>query len=292
LDVQQSRDEIIIKALRNGETAIARFPFKYKNSDQTRARWKGRVLLLEANNSIGGGHFDAMPVQKWELSANGQELIIHDNRVTGTIGSAYSEVYTPQPSLEAAQRIAIMSDGQICNQSLQQWFSKNTRMESDFKHGAELGVASFQQVTRCVLYDAVLSSDFFKNLERKKSSTKPEFRKADHIVTSFSGDLTLEISPHQASCSGSLDQFVSQGPQHPKPVTNLRFMVRWIGTQEKDIGEVNAEFLHQAWREQWPTDSFYRMRIPAEGILLTDDLEVVIFSGDGEKLACVKGHLQ
>jgi len=25
---------------------------------------------------------------------------------------------------------------------------------------------------------------------------------------------------------------------------------------------------------------------------LTDDLEVVIFSGDGEKLACVKGHLQ
>ena len=68
-------------------------------------------------------------------------------------------------------------------------------------------------------------------------------------------------------------------------------MVRWMGKRERDLGEVQAEFLSEPWRELSPPQRFYRMHIPAEDIPLTDDLEVLIFSKSGEQLACVKGHL-
>lgn len=291
LDVQQSTDEIIIRAIRNGEIAIAHFPFHSTKSDRTRARWKGRTLLLEASNSVNAESTNAAVIQKWQLSPDAQELMIHDNRVTGTIGSSYSEIYTRQPSLEAAQRTATMNVDQICNQSMQQWFSMGKARQTDFKQGAELGVASFQQVTRCVLYDAVLSGDFFKNLERDNSRTKGAFRKADQLVSTFSGDLTLEIGPHPGGCSRQNEEFVSQGPLYSEPVKDLRFMVRWMGSEVRDLGEVDARLLTEPWREQWPSDVFYRMTIPAAGVPLTDDLEILIFSKSGEQLACVKGHI-
>ena len=68
-------------------------------------------------------------------------------------------------------------------------------------------------------------------------------------------------------------------------------MVRWLGAEPRDIGEVPSESLREPWREKNVPSDFYRMQIPAKDIPLTDELEVLIFSKDGEQLACLKGHL-
>jgi hypothetical protein len=68
-------------------------------------------------------------------------------------------------------------------------------------------------------------------------------------------------------------------------------MVRWLGAEQKDLGEVESDFRYEPWRESLTPMVFYRMRIPAQDIPLTNDLEVVIFSKTGEQLACIKGHL-
>jgi hypothetical protein len=68
-------------------------------------------------------------------------------------------------------------------------------------------------------------------------------------------------------------------------------MVRWLGSEQKDYGEVQAEFRHQPWREDKAPEDFYRMTISARGIPLADELEVTIFSGDGRELACIEGRL-
>jgi hypothetical protein len=81
------------------------------------------------------------------------------------------------------------------------------------------------------------------------------------------------------------------GARQPEAVHDLRFTVRWLGAQQQDLGEIRSEFLHEPLREQAAPEAFYRMRIPAQDVSLTDDLEVSIFSQSGEQLACVKGHI-
>lgn len=66
-------------------------------------------------------------------------------------------------------------------------------------------------------------------------------------------------------------------------------MVRWMGAEKKDLGEVPAEFRYEPMRETNPAVAFYRMRIPAQGIPLTAELEVLVFAKSGEQLACIKG---
>lgn len=68
-------------------------------------------------------------------------------------------------------------------------------------------------------------------------------------------------------------------------------MVRWLGTKEKDFGELPSEFFYEPWREFSYPAPYYRMHVPADDIPITDDLEVVIFASSGEELACLKGHL-
>ena len=54
---------------------------------------------------------------------------------------------------------------------------------------------------------------------------------------------------------------------------------------------IQSEFLVEPWREWSEPEAFYRMTIPADGIPLGDELEVLILSKSGEQVACVKRHI-
>ncbi len=101
----------------------------------------------------------------------------------------------------------------------------------------------------------------------------------------------LEVAPHAMPCLGQAGEWTQVGAPPPDAVRDLRFMVRWLGAKEKDFGELPSEFFYEPWRELSSPTPYYQMRVPADDIPITDDLEVAIFASSGEQLACVKGHL-
>jgi hypothetical protein len=280
LVISQTPDEIFVKAMQNGETAVAHYPLEAKKSDKVQAKLKGRSLVLTFNLA----DLETAVSEKWVLSPDGRQLTIQ-----GEQGPANeSDTYLRKPTLEEAQASVNLAVKSACKSPFP-FPQKTKKKESTYEEGALLGMAFYQQVTHCVLYDAVLSGDFFKTLEGPVTAGAA-FRKKGRAVTEFDGDLTLEIEPHGSVCSATSD-WVSVEPRPPDAVRNLRFMVRWMGSAPRDLGEVQAELLHEPWRETNAAQDFYRIRIPAEGVPLADSLEVLIFSRNGEELACVRGHI-
>jgi hypothetical protein len=154
-----------------------------------------------------------------------------------------------------------------------------------------LGGTFLERLTSSVLYDAVLSGKFFKDLEWTGESGHGGFRKNGQAVSKYTGDVVLEVAPHPQFFSDELGGWERIGPEPPDAALKLRFMVRWLGAEQRDLGEVESGFLYEPWRELLTPTAFYRLRIPAQDIPLTDDLEVLIFAKGGEQLACIKGHI-
>jgi hypothetical protein len=280
LVISQTPDEIVVKAMQNGETAVVHYPLEAKKSDKVQAKLKGRSLVL----TFDLADLETSVSEKWLLSPDGQQLTIQGEQGPGN----ESDIYLRKPTLEEAQASVNLAVKSACKRPFP-FPQKTKKNESTYEEGALLGMALYQQVTHCVLYDAVLSGDFFKNLEGP-GTAGAAFRKKGKAVTEFDGDLTLEIEPHGSVCSATSD-WVSVEPRPPDAVRDLRFMVRWMGRAPRDLGEVQAELLHEPWRETNGAQDFYRIRIPAEGVPLADSLEVLIFSRNGEELACVRGHI-
>jgi hypothetical protein len=280
LVISQTPVEIVVKAIQNGETAVAHYPLEAKKSDKVQAKLKGRSLVLTFNLA----ELETSVSEKWLLSPDGQQLTIQGEQGPDN----QSDIYLRKPTLEEAQASVNLAVKSACKRPFP-FPQKTKKNESTYQEGTLLGMASYQQVTHCVLYDAVLSGDFFKNLEGPVTAGAA-FRKNGRAVTEFDGDLTLEVEPHGSSCSATSD-WVSVEPRPPDAVRDLRFMVRWMGSAPRDLGEVQAELRHEPWRETNASQDFYRIRIPAEGVPLADSLEVLIFSRHGEELACIRGHI-
>jgi hypothetical protein len=280
LVISQTPDEIVVKAMQNGETAVAHYPLEAKKSDKVQAKLRGRSLVL----TFDLADLETSVSEKGVLSPDGQQLTIQ-----GEQGAAdESDIYLRKPTLEEAQASVNLAVRSACKRPFP-FPQKTKKNESTHEEGALLGMAFYQQVTHCVLYDGVLSGDFFKAPEGP-GTAGAAFRKKGRAVTEFDGDLTLEIEPHGSVCSATSD-WVSVEPRPPDAVRNLRFMVRWMGSAPRDLGEVQAELLHEPWRETNAAQDFYRIRIPAEGVPLKDSLEVLIFTRNGEELACIRGHI-
>jgi hypothetical protein len=297
LEVTQTADEVVATATENGETAVVRYRLDGKKTNNVQARLKGKNLVLKtivqrqwpATGIIGPSVASESLEEKWELSPDGRQLVIHTKR---GIGVSDSDIYTRQPSLDAAQVAAQAAEKKSCETG--HWISylngeKETHRE--YGQGAELGVGLFQQVTRCAFYNAVLSGDFFKYLVRTNALAHAQFSKKGEPVTAYAGDIVLEVEPRPWACSAEIGNWVPTAPPRPELARELRFMVRWLGAEPRDIGEVPSESLREPWREKNVPSDFYRMQIPAKDIPLTDELEVLIFSKDGEQLACLKGPL-
>jgi len=295
LDIKQTLDEVVVTASQNGETAVVHYRLDGKKSDKVQARLKGASLVLKTTVEWKGP-LDGAPArtvmenleEKWELSPDARQLTI---RTTPSIGISEYESYIREPSLEKAKAAAELTAAMGCRKALPISELRNEKESTRvYDQGAVLGTALFEQITRCIGYEAVLSGDFFKSLRRTKKLEQVEFRRGGQTIFAYENDVVLEVSPLLIACSTDVGPWVQAGAP-VEAVRELRFMVRWLGAQQKDLGEVESELLHEPWREQLAATDFYRMRIPANGIPLTDDLEVVIFAKDGKQLACVKGHI-
>jgi hypothetical protein len=296
LEVKQTAEEIVATAAENGETAVVHYRLDGKKSETLSARLKGNILVLKGTIPLQLGEPDAFGfalsanenlVTKWELSADGNQLIIRTRPNSGPVDS---DIYTREPSLEAARAAASAAPQDCRKLTPSTAFLHPAQMGGAYGTGRALGAGFFEQITRSVFYDAVISGDFFDHLERVEERGQPQFRRNGQPVTTYGNEVVLEVAPHPVSFR-ELGAWQTVGSPAREPVLKLRFMVRWLGMEQKDLGEIESDFLYEPWREHSTPVAFYRMRIPAQNIPLIDDLEVAIFSNTGEQLACIAGHL-
>jgi hypothetical protein len=296
LEVKQTVKEIVTTATQNGETAVVHYRLDSKKSGKVYARLKGDNLVVKGTITrqwlgpallVPGFSATENLTKTWELSPDGQRLVI---RTKADIGVPDSDTYVREPSMEAAQTAGSAARHDCDAPSKIAAFTRKTPV-ADYGEGVRLGTASLERLTSSVFYDAVISDDFFKHLEQTEEHGRPRFRKNGQTVTAYTGDIVLEVVPHPNFFSDELGVWEPIGPLPPDPVLNLRFMVRWLGAEQAELGEVQSDLRYEPWREQANPIVFYRMRIPARDIPLTDDLEVVILSETGEQLACIEGHL-
>src|ERR1700689_4035406 len=262
LDIKQTADEVIVTATQNGESAVAHYRLDGKKSGTVQAWLKGENLVLKGavkrqGPGLGldlGLRFPltvAVNVEeKWELSPDSQQLVIRTRQIIGAGETVFDTHYTREPSLQAAQAAADLNAKRDCVTTLSiSALRSQSEKPREYGQGAELGMAHLERITRCVSYGAVLSGDFFKDLERTEKSGPAQFRKNGQTVTAFAGDLVLGIGLHHWFCPAEIGDWVPTGPPSPEAAQNLRFKVRWLGDQQKDLGEVKSEFLVEPWRE-------------------------------------------
>jgi hypothetical protein len=296
LEVRQTAEEIVATAAENGETAVVHYRLDGKKSETLSARLKGNVLVLKGTIPVplGGPNPFGLPfsvneslVIKWELSADGNQLEI---RTRANSGPVDSDIYTREPSLEAARASASATLQDCRKRTPSTAFLHPAQIDGAYGAGVALGAGVFEQITRSVFYEAVISGDFFNHLERVEERGQPQFRRNGQPVTTYANEIVLEVAPHPVSFR-ELGAWQLVGPPTREPLLKLRFMVRWLGIEQKDLGEIESDFLYEPWRENSTPVAFYRMRIPAQNIPLTDELEVAVFSKTGEQLTCLAGHL-
>jgi len=296
LEVKQTAEEVVVTAIENGETALVHYPFESKKTDAVQVKLKENRLVLKAMAEpqvpVAGMYPPALRVmeEEWDLSADRRILTLEWKDYVGTSGA---DAYLREPDLQAARAGAEREAGsRVCDHPPLRWMRENEKKPTTMdENGVELGFATFHQITSCTSYGVVLSGEFFRGLKRKQSPTRTTFEKSGKVVTRYTANLTLEVSPHSRACAGEIGNWVPGGPRQIDPIGRLRFMVRWLGPLQKDLGEVRSELLQEPWRENYPAEVFYRMSVPADGIPLEDNLEVVIFSEEGQQLACVRGHV-
>jgi len=295
--VKQTADEVLVSASQNLETATVHYRFVGNKNNKAEARLKSKNLVVKSSTEVRGPAFDLFsggwPLtqtveEKWELSGDAQQLMIY--RKVGQTGE-YIDVYTRQSSRDAALAGVAAARSRECADGKSWLGLKDDAVATrTYKQGYELGFVSVQRITRCVTYESALSGELFKTLVRIKDQHGSQFLKNGQNTTAFDGDLVLEVQPRPHTCVGEAGTWIETSPS-PESSLDLRFMVRWLGSEQRDLGEIQSELRYEPWRELNTPVAFYRMHIPAKDIPLTADLEVTIFTKSGEQLACMKGHL-
>jgi len=297
LDIKQTSAEVLVTGIQNRETAEVRYHLAEGKKQKADARISGDKFFIKTTGFVQLPSFEpfGMPwripqvvEEKWELSPDGNQLKIH-RKYSGS--SEDIDIYTREPSRDAALAAAAAKNTTGCSEG-EALASLKRQVSGDrtYKQGYELGMVSIRRITKCVTYDLALSGDFFKQLRQIRDSQGMHFVRGDQVTTAFDGDLVLEVGPRPYECVGEAGQWLSSG-EPPESSLDLRFKVRWLGSAERDLDEVRSESRYEPWREWSNPVMFYRMRIPAHNIPLTDELEVMVFTKNGEQLACVKGHL-
>jgi len=298
LEVRQVSREITITVTQNRETTEVHVSLNSKTANPIRAYFNGDVLVLK-NSTMRASQTPGIltPVtveEKWKL--------FPDSRLTVQRKFVFAQRYSPdwtetetyarQSSMAAARAIADPAANK-CNQ-LSNFFAEAESREKvkkqEYSEGVWLGDTELQRLSRCVWYSADLSGKFFKDLKRSGPAAHIEFSKSGEPVSVFTDDVVLEIEPIANICS-MVGIWSQKKTESTEEVHDLRFMVRWMGKEAKDLGELESAFHYEPWQEAGPSRVFYRIQIPAKDVPLSDELELTIFTKSGEQLGCIKGHL-
>jgi len=303
LEVKQSTDRLATTLTRNGESLTRNYSLTGSTSpnpaleagiSQDRIRFKDEKLVIESKLDLkpmpqpwNVTPWTAGPLtikETWELSRDNQTLLVKrdfDYQNAPGLKASQKETYSRRTALESALAEAKNASKPRCAEA------PPVRQERPLKYdsGAIIGDATYWQVTHCAMFTADLSGDFFKHLERRHTPRGDEFHKDSHLALTYPDFVTLEVEPSVGSCGRILYTTL------PLDFRELRFHIRWAGATIKDLGEVPANLLREAWKEFGAAREFYRLNLPSKDVPLSDVLQIEILSKSGEPLACISGHI-
>ncbi len=260
-----------------------------------RMKFKDGRLLIESEVVANDVFADRLTRETWELSPDLRGLTIRIKGVSHgseVRDSRRMETYTRQTSLGEALEKAQWASGMTQCNANNPFTAKLPTPRLD--HGGVLGVTGFQQLGWEVSFGAALSGDFFDGVERTNASGVVELRKKGKLIPTYSGSLILEVTPLVSSYNRwklwTLSAIMGD-ESLPEWLQTLRFRVKWVGSEFRDLGEVRSGLEQQPWPEWNAPITRYRLEIPAQDVPITDSLEVQILSASGNQLGCISGHL-
>ncbi len=304
--VLQSPVTLRVMRFQNGATNVGIYEIDDQDSP-VKVSFKRNKMLFEYSVEIvtsikstqccfGLGTVQESKVKEtWLLSGDRQELTIA--RVYDG-GDTVKEVFRKKSSLEDARKEAEADSGvNRCNNvtmsNVTMLGEANTRKLDE---GRLVGVTSYQQLGRCFSFSAVLASPAFKGLERTQRDGRTEYRRNSARVTEYPDSVVVELEVNQGSewCRAegipAADTYF-----YPDDVfaglIKPRFMLRWLGTKERDLGEVSFELKTEPWSELREPYKYFRAEIPTDKMPLSDELEVLFFTSDGKQIGCIRSHL-
>jgi len=303
LNIKQGVDTLEVTEMQNGAQATSVYNLNGKPSinvspdgmrSNDRIEFKdGKLTIKSEVTDRKVVVFNRLTGETWRLSPDLQTLTIRVKEGyprLGVQGFRPTQTYTRQTSLPVALKNANMaSEMNKCN-VLPPFLSK--KGSPKLNHGAILGMTGFQQLAWQVSFGAVLDGNFFNDLERTPTSGGVKFRKKGMLISSYSGPINLEVIPTVTFTRGefALTSTIMGLEPLPEWLLNLRFRIKWVGSESRDLGEVPAE-LRQKASDLAPLYEQYWLEIPAQDVPITDSLEVHILSADGNQLGCISGHI-
>ena len=327
LQITQSPDALNVTAIENGESVAKKYRLDGTSTVESYlgyltkdvVHFKKETLRLDSTILVAPTRsvatlgspapYDPLPTsvsESWDLSPDGQLLRIKRKvRFKNGLGDVnVTETYRREPSLDAA-----LKDGHTSSLADQcNWVSLSSQLagsmampskaarstkQTKFDGAAYLSATELQQLSRSVFFHADLSGDFFKNLKRFSRGQDIEFRKDSAPISTYGNAVTLIVMPTELESNPYYPEYGMPfgHPARSADLLDLRFMARWLGAVNRDLGEVRGELRTEPWTELREPMRSYRMEIPSAGIPLSDDLEVRIFSADGKEMGCIRNHI-
>jgi hypothetical protein len=278
-----------------GRPMINVSPDGVRNKD--RIKFKDGKLVM--NSEVTDPRFFTTPrltKETWELSPDLQTLTIQPQiEPRGRLPRDFHriETYTRQTSLRAALEKVQTTSGMNKCKSVPPL--PGHRVSPNIFHGIDLGYTGFEELGWDVSFEARLVGEFFDNLIRTNSSESIEIRRDGKLVPTYSGSLTLEVTPgirpHPGWEFSTMGAIMGRGNKPlPDWLQTPRFRIKWVGPENRDLGEVPSKFSQQPWSDLAPF-KWYLLVIPAQDVPLTDSLEIHILSPTGNQLGCISGHI-
>jgi len=299
LNIKQGADTLQVTVMQNGAQATRVYDLSGKPSInastegvrmKSRIRFKGDKLVIKSEEAGRWSPVIGLPAEEtWMLSPDRQTLTI---RVRD---SRQLETYARQTSLpEALEKAREASGMNKCNGFPPTLAKLST---PKLNQGVFLGLTGFQQLGWEVLFQAGLGGEFFDDLTRTDAPGALEFRRKGKHVPAYSGSLILEVAPRvtRAMSDTRWDPWPWQplvgNERLPEWLLALRFRIKWVDSESRELGEVPSELRQEPWPELSTPEKWYRLEIPAQDVPLTDNLEIHILSAAGNQLGCISGHI-
>jgi len=303
LVVTQTSNAIQVTTFQNGAQSASRYSLKGSKSRGAnrpdsrgigKAQIKKEILLIKADppQLVRLSLDPSLDVvlragERWELSSDSRVLTVHLGP-----GRSPTETYTRQPSIDSALMLA--SGSALMNKCASLRWPSRAQGPSKIDTGANLGFTEYRQLNKGTFFDAGLSGEFFKELERVDTPGGSGFRRNGQIVSEFGDYVDLDIEPAVSGCLPSVPLFTPMAPPPcppPTESTELRFHIKWTGSSIRDLGEVPSELLSEPWPELRRPVKWYRLQIPSKGVPITDNLEIRILNNAGDQIGCISGHI-
>lgn len=307
LDIKQGSDILRVTEIQHGVQATDTYDLSGKatinaSPDGVRSKDKvkfyhGRLVLKSEWTDPNNARTNLATEQTWELSSDLQTLTIQPKiEPRGGMPRDFRRiaVFARQASLrvalEKAQAASAMNNCKVATHSFG-WVPR-----VDLSRGAVLGYTNFEELVWDVYFEAHLRGDFFSGLRRTEASEEAGFRKNGQVIQTYDGSLVLDVipymQPHPRYLFSTMGAVMGWGDPHlPEWLLNLRFRIKWVGSESRDLGEVPAELGHQPWPDESHPRKIYQIAVHARGVPLTDSLEIHILSAAGTQLGCISGHI-